>query len=119
MYVLLLTMLTPNFYSCADPKLNEAAISRYNATQFTTQLSLAYTGGGSITNIIVIVSNFENGNTERFEISATRSPDSNLVWNGDFSVTDSRLVPEEKLSIELAVRNEHGFQSEGRTVIGK
>ena len=102
-----------------DPKLNEAAVIRRNTTHFTAQLSLAYTGGGDITKIIVEVFNFENENTAEFEILATQDPNSNLVWNGDFTITDSRLVPEARLSFIVSAKNEHGFVSDGPSVIGE
>ncbi len=102
-----------------DPKLNEAVVIRRNTTHFTAQLSLAYTGGGFITRIIIEVFNFENENTAQFEVLATQSPNSNLVWNGDFTITDSSLVPETRLSFIVSARNEHGFVSDGPSVVGK
>ncbi|XP_064399595.1 uncharacterized protein LOC135346038 isoform X2 [Halichondria panicea] len=100
-----------------NPKLNEAVVIRRNTTHFTAQLSLAYTGGGSITKIIIEVFNFENENTAQFEVLATQSPNSNLVWNGDFTITDSSLVPETRLSFIVSARNEHGFVSDGPSVV--
>ena len=98
-------------YLLLDPKVNGADIERHNSTHFTVTVSLAYTGGGAISTIIL-----ENSNQAPIRIPASPSPDSNLVWTGDFSITDTSLNPADFM---VSVLNEHDFNSEARSVVGK
>ena len=86
--------------------LNEAFIDRHNSTHFTVIVSLAFTGGGIISNIILRI---DNSNAGEIRIPAVQSPNSNLVWTGDFSITDTSLNPKGRLHFLVSVINEHGF----------
>ena len=91
--------------------MNVAEIERHNSTHFTVTVSLAYTGGGAIHTIIL-----ENSNQAPIRIPASPSPDSNLVWTGDFSIPDTSLNP---VDFMVSVLNEHGFDSKALPVVGK
>ena len=86
--------------------LNEAVINHHNSTHFTVTVSLAFTGGGIISNIILRI---DNNNAVMIRIPAVRSPNSNLVWIEDFSITDISLNPEGRLHFLVSVINDYGF----------
>lgn len=101
-----------------DPRLNDVSVVRRNATHFTAQLSLTYTGGGDIIRVVIRVSNYQNTNEAEFEVVPYRNPNSELVWNADFAVTDPSLIPEERLSFMILARNEYSYTSEGLSEVG-
>ena len=73
-------------------------------------MSLAYTGGGAITHFRV---SFRDTGTTPWtllgEISATASPDSNLVWSG--VVSRDEFATYSGVEFMLSVTNQRGFES--------
>ena len=100
-----------HYYLLVGAKVNEIDIDHHNSTHLTVTVSLAYTGGGTIHTIIL------QSSREEIRISAVQS--SNLVWTGDFSITDTSLNPAERLDFLVSVQNEYGFNSDGHPVVGE
>ena len=82
-------------------------------TTFNLSVSLAYTGGGDITNFRV---SFRKIGTTPWsllqDISATPSPHSNLLWS--VLVSSNEFATYSQVEFMLNVTNQHGFVSNSK-----